>query len=177
VTIRVQEDNRGVHCGETEPADNDRLNFIVTCNITADPWRPLTPWICCHRFYHTIQLGGELGMERRFKYDCFPLVKKQEEVWRDYTREYVNEQNKSTGAFTGYKSPISIAHEICTFKAARDKAITGNLDIHADLFAQWMLKGTVEFTVDDPNINQLRDETNAIFQQLYETLRGRTLIF
>ena len=126
---------------------NSKLKFTLTHNSTNQSyWKPITPWIAAHRLWHAA-VHFYLQLSR-----C------------ELTQKYFDEM--SLQRFNNYSNHYreESVSEILTMKSARRKQLFLNLDIEAEMFAQWFITGSVKFK----KYQHLESKVNQMFEQMFE---------
>jgi len=128
---------------ELEPLlDDSQVNVIFT-NNKGDERVPLTGWIMAHRLGHCL-------LARQVQKPSYYM----QEAMETFSR-YVNDALEYYGipfphTKEWYKWPrngpsLGFLHEICTFRAAREKNIRNPAEVPLELLAQYMVTGRVRF--------------------------------
>ena len=149
---------------------------VVLCNNVTTPtnWIPLTSWMMIHRLGHCISSGG--GPDDPTFDPIFRSVNGPEfETYAGFDEIYgmLYGQSETCGirgsfnhADTFYWGSGSRAQHIVVFlgsylmtmKSAREKVINNELDVFAEMLAQFMIKGKVKLNrLEDSGLLELAD--------------------
>lgn len=120
---------------------DDEVNIIFTNNKGAARV-PMTGWVMAHRLGHALFRGGK---NYYFKESVDVIERYLKELMDDYgIRPNAPSYDRSTPSL-GSTTSRNIAHAICTFKSAREKKLRTSFEMVHELFAQYVINGTVKF--------------------------------
>ena len=135
--------------GKVEPTyqDEGEVNIIFTNNKGAQRVN-MTPWIIAHRMGHAFSRRNKRGLDHQFR--SYQSV--VEEISRQFEmifQEVYGIKSFKSDKDTGPKDRRDqllmkhLAHNIATFKSARDKNMRDYFELYNELFAQYVITGKV----------------------------------
>lgn len=118
---------------------DDEVNIIFT-NNKGDARVPMTGWVMAHRFGHAM-----LRYQKNYYFNEAVAIFERHlaELMDDYGVRS-DGYRQSTPALTSTVSR-HLAHAIGTFKSARDRKLRNTFEMIHELFAQYIITGTVKF--------------------------------
>jgi hypothetical protein len=173
------------------PTDEDGITCVIRNNAGVNRV-PFTPWILLHRMAHAMQMrGADYGQyERRM----FTIM--AELLDATYGDTFGDEFAGKSGLETK-SAPHNVLQFFMTTRAARRLVLSNELDVFAELFAQYMFSGRVKlrqprelpqrhalcwgWMADSPakpvDIQPYETRLNDLFGDLLTDLRGKRLAF
>ena len=143
------------------PRSDDAITILFNGNY-GDQKVPMTGWIMAHRISHAVsRIAGFGGSGRITKYqipEFADFIKEINYMFREIVKPYRGTERMqnvnpwSTGV--EYYSPekvdtrkqyLNIAQQIGTFKSARENKISRITEFYHELFAQYLITGSIKF--------------------------------
>ena len=143
------------------PRSDDAITILFNGNY-GDQKVPMTGWIMAHRISHAVsRIAGFGGGGRVTKYqipEFADFIKEINYMFREIVKPYRGTERMqnvnpwSTGV--EYYSPekvdtrkqyLNIAQQIGTFKSARENKISRITEFYHELFAQYLITGSIKF--------------------------------
>lgn len=128
---------------------NSAINVIYTTNFTNQAnYMPMTAWIMAHRLWHIFQM--EFGKESPIKHNIDILLS---DAFAETASAYTGQENRRGENFfmlRGIPGQIRevmelIVPKVFTMRSARMDKLKNELDMPAELFAQYLISGKITF--------------------------------
>ena len=127
-------------------------------NLSPSDRIPMTPWILAHKIGHGI--GDTKMYERRFNSIYKYLESLTPPVSKSNTR----------GSFTKLLSVV----KLLTMKSARNNLLNNSDDIVSELFAQYLIQGTVKLNMD--NSTESEEVINDDIKNILSSVSGKVIV-
>lgn len=157
--------------------DEGEVNIIFTNNKGAQRVN-MTPWIIAHRMGHAFARykSSGRGMERQFR--SYQSV--VEEISRQFEmifqevygiKSFKSDKNDGPKDRRDQLLMKHLAHNIATFKSARDKNMRDYFELYNELFAQYVITGKVSLKDLPTSFKAGTDTISVRDKEAYEELK------
>ena len=141
------------------PNSKDAITILFNGNY-GDQKVPMTGWIMAHRVSHAVSRRGPYaGRETRFQIPEYAdFIREVNYMFREIVNPYrgtdrmqnlnpwsISAEYPSQDKEDTRKQYLNIAHQIGTFKSARDRRIRNIYEFYHELFAQYLITGSIKF--------------------------------
>ena len=145
------------------PRSNDAITILFNGN-SGDQKVMMTGWIMAHRVSHAVSriegIGYGRGGRQAINYkipEFADFIKEVNYMFRELVKPYRGtERMQNVNPWAGIerysedkesirKQYLNIAHQVGTFKSARDRNIRNIYEFYHELFAQYLITGSVRF--------------------------------
>ena len=156
---------------------NDAINVVYTNNITnTNNYRPMTAWIMAHRLEH-IFLSSDYTVCSALMAELSTLICRTINIYNPaYSENQVTDlRNFYNVSNTNVRILYEFVYKVFTMRSARNKNISSVFDYNAELFAQWLLTGSIKFNTVPKSIitvasakSQFDDREKCIVHEISE---------
>lgn len=138
-----------------------RPTFVMNSGVTgSENWMPLTPWMVAHRWHHGVAIyqRSYIQSDLEIMIDAGGFYDRSDCSYEDFLSEVVNSHFARSGG-----------------------RYTNSLDAEADLWARWVIHGSVKLrSCDKHDVSKMQELTAVVdshFADLYASLCGKTQWF
>ena len=158
------------------PKSDDAITILFNGNY-GDQKVPMTGWIMAHRVGHVVSRTAGYGIggrNSRLRYqvpEFADFVNEVNYMFREAVKPYrgtegmqrvnpwsTSVEYSSPGKEDVRKQYLNIAHQIGTFKSARDRKIRNIFEFYHELFAQYLITGSIKFNTLPKSLTVKRRE-------------------
>lgn len=119
----------------------DEVNIVYLSNDGAQRV-PMTAWIMAHRYGHAIRMGGK---SQYYEEATTTLDRYLRNLADAYKIRYGTAQYSRQRVALVSNNTRTLMQAICTFKSAREGTLRNSAEAVHELFAQYILTGTIKF--------------------------------
>jgi hypothetical protein len=154
--------------------EDSQVNIIFTNNKGSERLN-MTPWIIAHRMGHAFGANNGRGMGSQYRsYDEIveAISREFKMIFHDvYGIKRFSSNKKGPTDRESQLLMKHLAHNICTFKSARDKNLRDYFELYNELFAQHMINGRIRFNELPLRFKAGSDIISVRDKEAYEELK------